>query len=408
MKSLNKYLPIGLSDQINLAVRGPHHVGVRLMVADFSNTHWLQNFGVDATGWRDPEFLLTSGTVTESKDAVGRTLEMTVVSEYWKTQFDTIKDLSPYKTLISVERAITLSGIVIYIPLGVFRVYVTSGVGQADSGYELSVTAYSMEADVRGARFMHYPVAGVAPLRNTIKELIPDMLGDAFSANVEYDDTAIGTELDYRFADNRKLSTEMERLDLMRLLLEDRGVWGRFNRAGVYEVVPEPMPSDPPVWTVDSGDEGVLVSTSKEYHRDGIFNAVVATGENEDTAWAYTFTLKDTDPSSPTRWDGPFGRVPRFYYSPLLHTETSVEKAADTLLKKSLMVKSGMGLSAIPNPTLEVGDTVEVIYKEDGFQKNTRTERHLIETLTIGLGAESSMSATTKSDDTTLAELASM
>src|SRR5690606_24391248 len=74
-----------------------------------------------------------------------------------------------------------------------------------------------------------------------------------------------------------------------------------------------------PVWHVRAGRHGVLVSAQRRVTRQGIYNAVVAQGEATSGTPARAVVVDD-GPLSPTRWGGPFGKVPRFYSSPLLTT----------------------------------------------------------------------------------------
>jgi hypothetical protein len=98
---------------------------------------------------------------------------------------------------------------------------------------------------------------------------------------------------------------------------------------------------------------------------------------------------RDDNPASPTDWNGPFGPVPGFYSSPLLLTEGMAQKAARTILNRSLGLHYNVDLSAVPNPALETGDPILVTFDDD-----TGAVIHLIDTLKIGLDVADAMQGT--------------
>ena len=116
---------------------------------------------------------------------------------------------------------------------------------------------------------------------------------------------------------------------------------------------------------------------------------MIVTGEREKTEtepyWSFTYGAFDTN-FGPTQWGGPFGRKPKFYYSPLFTTETQVVDTANKMLTNAIALKAGLDFDFIPNPLIEAGDVVEVI-----FGDGRTVEHHLIDSLTIGLGADESM-----------------
>lgn len=432
---------------VNAIVRGPHRVLTRVKIADATSWHLLGE-----AAWEDPLFEIIDGSVSESREDVGRSLTMNVVSDYWESPFDAIKELSPYKVLVSVERGVRTPTKDIYVPLGVFRIYDLSVQNSSGGSVGIGIQGYSEEASVRDARFFdRLPKTGPPPgFGNTIKEIVQGMLNDTFSSPPSFV-TRIGSELDYRFDDGKELTepTNRDRLALINLLEKDRGVWGRFNRKNEYEIVIEPSVDDKTIWKVDAGPEGVLVSVGKNFTREGIFNGISATANDQDNKWTHTVYKTDDDPASPTRWGGPFGKVPLFWSSPLFSVAhiadpawvdpgdgstapqipvkasedkaiATLTKAATTRLTNSTVIKAGVDFESVPNPILEVGDTIEIVFKPGGDPKITGRvfharmndvevkETHLIETLEIGLGADTTMTGTTSAKAVTLAELGEM
>jgi Domain of unknown function (DUF5047) len=126
-----------------------------------------------------------------------------------------------------------------------------------------------------------------------------------------------------------------------------------------FTVAPAPQPSGTPVWTVDAGDDGVLLSGARPVvARDDAYNAVVASNPDDPAVWAIA-TIDE--PGHPLRWGGPFGRRPYFFSSPLL-TAATVQAAADTRLANLRGRSRIVEVGAVPNPALELGDIVTVVW----------------------------------------------
>lgn len=133
---------------------------------------------------------------------------------------------------------------------------------------------------------------------------------------------------------------------------------GQFVIAELPEITTAPI-----AWQVDAGPGGALVAATRGYSREGMFNCVIARGENseEDTP-PVTGIAQDVDPTSPTYVYGPFGRVPTFYSSATLTTTNLAQGAANMLLRDSLKPNATADISSVPNPLLEPGDVVRVTY----------------------------------------------
>ena len=415
MRSLGGRLHPNSVAAIERGIRGPHRVLVRVRVAEHATNRWLTVYSDDSgimnptdnAIWRIPRFEVVSGSVDESNDDIPRSLDLSLVSDYWQSIEEVLLDISPYRTLLSVERGIQTAGGDFYVPLGVFRVTEVEVTGSGEAGREVSVQGYSMETDVQDSEFITFPrtgayVAGSAVMGNNLGDIITNLTREAFGMTtptlITTRRTGITDELDYTFASKVKLSTERDRLTLVKEMAGDSQVWSQFNRLNEWEYTPSPAPTDAPVWTVDAGPEGVLISYGKRFDRDNVYNAVIVTGTQEKTdttpAWTYTFGAFDT-PFGPTQWGGTFGRKPKFHHSTLLKTETQVQNTANRMLAKAKALKAGLDFEFVPNPLIEAGDVVQVVFG-DGT-----TENHLIDTLSIGLGADESMSAETsaKSDE---------
>src|SRR5690606_30368562 len=136
-------------------------------------------------------------------------------------------------------------------------------------------------------------------------------------------------------------------------LADSRGKVMYWDHEGRLRVESPPAVTAP-VFEVDYGERGVLVSMSRALNRDGVYNAVVARGEEVGEAPPVSAVAYDMNTDSPTYWGGPFGQVPRFYSSSFITTTQQAREAAESMLERSTGLPHEMDLSAVPNPALQV------------------------------------------------------
>ena len=406
-----------IQNAINTGVRGSHASVIKVWTTIFDSAVWRQHPLVDATGWKEPTFQILEGEITEHfAEAISREMNLTVASEYWDDPFDALADVSPYRTLIAVARGVKHPSGDLWVPLGVYRIWNVDTAGSGDGGFEIPLRAYSLEVDVRAARFLETPMAGTGPthlgersiegvLHRLIEETFPNSSGGDL---VPFDVISTGLGLDYEFPNGTVLTDERDRLDLILNLQDDRNVWGRFDRGNHYRIDTLPAVTDPPVpFEINTGENGVLVSYGKEYTRNQVYNAVLAFGEyggpnSTDPKFHVSYLAKDEEPSSPTYYEGPYGRVPRFQRVGFLPNDSTianavVQEVAESILARSLDFKAGISFESVPNPLLEAGDVVTIRYPIGARAGNVTpvVENHLITSLSIGLGADTEMSADT-------------
>lgn len=116
-----------------------------------------------------------------------------------------------------------------------------------------------------------------------------------------------------------------------------------------------------PVWEFRTGPGGDVWDYRTRLSRDGVVNAVVASGEAATDQAPVQAVAYNTDTNSPTYWDGPFGRVPMEYSSPLLTTPAQASLAASTRLQNYRRGREReVTLQGPPNYLLELDDPVLV------------------------------------------------
>jgi len=121
-----------------------------------------------------------------------------------------------------------------------------------------------------------------------------------------------------------------------------------------------------------------------------VYNAVVVTGEGADEIEPVRAVAINAQESSPTFFGGPFGRIPRFYSSSFITTQSQAENAAINLLRKTLGAPYDVGLSAVPNPAVRPYDVIRVVYTD-----GTR-EVHIVDRASIPLDVETPVSIATR------------
>jgi Domain of unknown function (DUF5047) len=168
-----------------------------------------------------------------------------------------------------------------------------------------------------------------------------------------------------------------------------------FNNMGEFVLRPRPYdpPSLPPsVWTLDTGASGVMISASETLDRSHVRNGVAVRATPDPTLPPIYSLVTDNDLASPTRWGGPFGRVPLIVNSNSIMTQAQADATADNLLRLRLGLSRTLELRGVPNPALEPGDAITVVHS-DG-----RSELQIVNALEIGLDPGGEMRLTTKAN----------
>jgi hypothetical protein len=112
------------------------------------------------------------------------------------------------------------------------------------------------------------------------------------------------------------------------------------------------------VQTIEDGETGLLVSGAPTLTRDGAANSVTVTVERFDGGAPFQVTARDNSPTSPTRFDGPFGKVslPIKVQTPMTVGEAT--QYARAQLNAATALSSQWTVQSVPDYTLEPGDTV--------------------------------------------------
>jgi len=169
-----------------------------------------------------------------------------------------------------------------------------------------------------------------------------------------------------------------------------------FDGAGEVQVRDTPDPeSDPVCATYYAGEQAIILEQTRSARLSQLYNGVIVTAEGSGVAIPKRGEEWDDDPNSPTYCDGPMGRVPLFYSSPLLTTQDDVDSAAQTMLARVKRPIEQVSFTLVPNPAHEAFDVVEFV-DEDGVAR-----RYMLDVVTTPLDSSGPMTATTRETEVT-------
>lgn len=358
-----------VSDRFLAAVRGSHRMVAQARIVAPGQT------GVDPDGTEIP--ILGGSVILDASADVRSTLDMTTSGDWWPANASDL--LTPYGNEVFVRRGIVTSGSTIeWVSLGYYRIDTV----EQDRGPDgpVRIAGSDRMASIVDARLTEpaqYP--SVASVGSVVETLVGGVLPDAV---VEWDD---GTDAELL---GRSLVIEEDRHGGLRDLVTSYGKIAYWDHRGILVIKDPPDPAQP-VYVVDSGARGVLTRITRTLSRRGVYNAVVASGEGADTATPVRAVVTDDSPTSPTRWDGPFGRAPRFYSSPFITSPNQARSAARSILIKESGLPYSVEFGTVPNPALEPYDPIRVRYPG-------RSERHVIDRLVVPLTAAGAMTGATR------------
>lgn len=178
--------------------------------------------------------------------------------------------------------------------------------------------------------------------------------------------------------------------------LSDRGCpsmsWGESRIDAVYEIADAwparlregsdgllyVMPPDPtgPGRAMMDGVGGTVVGAARSAKRDGVYNRVVARGQESTggDSGAPAFQAVADQTEGPLSVTGPYGVVTKFFSSPLVTSQAIAEKTARSLLATAVRRQITVPITHVPDPTISLDDQITVTTQDmDGLPTLTRT-----------------------------------
>lgn len=365
-----------ISNRYRTTLRGSHSAVTQVLVTESGES------GVNPSG---TELEVISGDVEMDATAeVRATVELTVngVGLFPTNAFSI---LSPYlANELFIRRGVRFSGgSVEWVSLGYFRINTVAQDEPPDG--PIRISGQDRMGSIVKARL-------VAPMQfgplNTYGDVVDFLVLDAYPlATIEWDDDTDDDAL------GRTLIVEEDRFKFLNDLVTSLGKIWYWDYRGFLVIEDPPDPANP-VWEVNTGEGGILISMAREITSDGLYNAVVVTGEALDTAAPPRAVAYDNNPNSYTYWEGPFGKVPRFYNSEFITTTEQAQNTANALLREKLGAPYNVDFQSIVNPALEPYDPITI-------RMITRAETHILSRVTVPL-VGGSMSAETKEQTLTV------
>ncbi len=167
-----------------------------------------------------------------------------------------------------------------------------------------------------------------------------------------------------------------------------------FDQLGTATMRPEPDPlADPVVWTFDDADaENMLLPGLEQTWTGTSYNSVTVSGESTSLATPVRATVRDLEPSSPTRYGGPYGKRPM----PLItDTKVATQPQAEARALKELQSQLGIAqqvrFSTWGHPALDVAD---VVYVASSAQRIA--QYFILDSITLPLRGANAMDITTR------------
>jgi hypothetical protein len=296
-------------------------------------------------------------------------------------------DLDVQTCRFKVRRGVSSLGFTETVQLGEFRVdaYTRPALGT------ISVSGSGLEAYLLDARFISprtppYGQSTVGTIAGLITEALPDA---AIVIRCTKDRPVLATAV-----------WERDRMDTIDDLANSIVAEVYADSTGRFVIADQPNPTTGvPVYVVDEGPGGVLVTRSEESTRDRQYNAASVAGQSTDPdvppVWAWS---ADLNPASPTYYYGPFGQKPIFYTSQFFTSTFQCQDYANQLLIEALAENKTLTFTQLMADFIEVSDIVAIRTRQAVL------EQHLLQSFSFQLGTSGSLVAKTLSSKIIVAD----
>lgn len=297
--------------------------------------------------------------------------------------------LTPYGTELRAYRGVkytsgVLSGSFEVVPLGVFRLSKATVRDQVGGSPDIQLEAYDLSRTISRAKFEDvYTVATGTNLVQAIKDIVTRTFPD-----MQFDTTATSMTATSPLV----FDANSDPWQAAQTIATSAGMEVFFTATGRCKVAP-PVDIDhlpAPAWTYIEGSNCTMLDLSVIFTDDPGFNGVILVGESPDgTAPAVRSVQWDKEPSSPTYYLGPYGKVPMFVTDSTITTQADADNAAIAQLNQILGFSSQLSVTAMVNPALDANDVIQVERTRSGV-----AGKYAIDGLTIPLDAAGTMPLT--------------
>jgi Domain of unknown function (DUF5047) len=348
------------------AIRDSHDVSIRATITPPGGASYVPD--------------VIGGQVVQDLDAQIRRRATLEVAFSLAESVDVIRTL-PFGGYAALERGILYGdGTTERVALGNLRVDSVSW--DAEEG-RATLTLSDRWAQIADAAFTSPWTPNGSKPSDAIVATIQDVFGNSIAYHVS---TTPATET--ALAD---VLYDEQRGEAVANLASSIGADAYFDALGDFVLAKKPTGNETPVWTLDAGADGSLMEAGENLDRTSVRNGVAVRGQpSADVAPIFSLAT-DSDPNSPTLWGGPFGKVPLIVNLQSVQDQATADSTAASLLRLRLGLTRVLTLRGLPNPALEVGDPVTLVFPDE------RTETQVVHGLTIPLDVTSPLELTTSS-----------
>ena len=276
---------------------------------------------------------------------VTRDLSLTVGPEWFPESASDL--LAPFGTEIRAWRGVGIGGVTNH-PSYVWPVFrgPLDKVGWATGG-GVSLQAVDRAGDVAESAFLApLSVAAGDRLHRKYRELVSEADESAEFDNFTLQDRTLPG-----------LTWDEDRGKALDDLAGSAGGFWYALAVGTYTLRPVPWVYSNGVvdLTIDE-DYPIMRTANIEYSRDGVYNMIVARAERTDGSRAARYVTRVTDPASPIRFDGPYGRRVLHQSVQGAGNQAGLQLVAETLKQRSQALAETWSAAISPYPPMELGD----------------------------------------------------
>lgn len=262
------------------------------------------------------------------------------------------------------------------VPLGVFGISKPT-VDESDGGLAISLDGYDRSRRVSRAKWeVPWVITRGTNVATAIARILADRVPTLPPLNAAL--TAATTPLivfgDDGGGDPWKDAATLASDNGLELLIDPVGI-------PVLRPAPDPSRAQAVARYAEGADASLLASAAREFDDEPGTNGVIVVGEGSEIAEPFRVIIWDDDPTSPTYYLGPWGKVPEYLVSELILTVEQALISGRALLRSRLGTVETVRFSSVGNPAHDGGDVVDL------YRPRLHLDaRYLIEQLTIPLG----------------------
>lgn len=150
------------------------------------------------------------------------------------------------------------------------------------------------------------------------------------------------------------------------------------------------------VWTVNAGQNGVMLAADRTRDRSEVRNAVIVTTSATDVTFN-PVEVKNSTIGDPLNVTGPLGYVPDYYSSPLIRNSQQARTAGLARLSVTLGTAKQLEMDASGNPALDARDVLRVNLPRTDLREARQSELHIIDSVTHPLLPDGTQHISTRS-----------